>query len=586
MANQQEKYTILYGRLSQEDEREGESNSIQNQRFMLEKYAEDNGFSNPKFLFDDGYSGTNFNRPAWKQVMELAENDQVATIIVKDLSRLGRDYLQVGQYTELVFPSMGIRFIALNNNVDSLHGDNDFTPFVNLFNDFYAKDTSRKIRAVIKAKAERGERVATRPPYGYQKDENDPKKIVPDPESSEVVRHIFQLCAQGRGPNQIARQLKEEGILNPSNYCYQKTGATLTNLDTTRPTNWKGTTISGILENIVYLGHTLNLRYTTISYKNKKRIERPKEEQVCFENTHEPLVTQEIWDIVQDIRSHKRRPPKHMDTPNLFSGLVFCADCGGTLVLHRAHTMKETQNNFMCSTYKKRGKDECSGHYIKESQLKAIVLDDLKRTTHYARQKEQLFAEHIIRKNSAQAQQELVRVKRELDAGERRKRELETLFKRLYEDNTLGRIPSEQYHFLSAEYTKERAELVERLPNLEEQLANLQDSMTHVERFIDKAKQYTSIDELTPELLHLFIKKIIVGERAEKYSRTAEQKIWIYYRDVGLMDEPAEQSEQEDQMTRNDYEDSLTDFFDASEDDKADIHFLTKAKTQPNACSA
>ena len=547
MANQ-EKYTILYGRLSQEDEREGESNSIQNQRMMLEKYAEDNGFANPRFLYDDGYSGTNFNRPAWNEIMNLAENGEVSTIIVKDMSRLGRDYLQVGQYTELVFPGMGIRFIAVNDGVDSLYGDNDFAPFKNLFNDFYAKDTSRKIRAVKKAQAERGERIGTRPPYGYKKSEDDPKRIVPDEQTADIVRHIFRLCAEGRGPSQIAKQLKAEQVLTPTNYYYQQTGIALVNLDTTRPYNWSDTTIANILSDISYLGHTVNMRYTTVSYKNKKQIERPESEWLKFENTHEPLISQELWDIVQDIRKHKKRPPKQMDTPNLFSGLVFCGDCGGTLGLHRAHTMKETQNNFMCSTYKKRGKEECSSHYIRETQLKAIILDDLKRVTHYARQKEKLFAEHITRKNSAETRQEITHTQREIDSAKRRDGELTALFKRLYEDNVLGRIPNEHFRLLSSEYTTEQAELREKLLKLEQRLERLQNSLTNVAQFIEKAKRYSNITELTPEILRLFIEKIVVGEKSQKYSRTAEQDIWIYYRDIGLMDTPVEQEEAQEAL--------------------------------------
>ncbi len=233
---------------------------------MLEKYAADNGFENILFLSDDGYSGTNFNRPAWNELMKLVENGEVSTIIVKDMSRLGREYLQVGQYTELVFPSYGIRFIAINDNVDSLYGDNDFTPFKNLFNDFYAKDTSRKIRAVKKAQAERGERVATRAPYGYKKDENDPKKkIVPDEDAAPIVQRIFSLCAEGKGPSQISRQLKEDQILTPGNYYYSKTGVLLTNVDITRPYDWSSRTVADILEDETYLGHTINLQYTTVS---------------------------------------------------------------------------------------------------------------------------------------------------------------------------------------------------------------------------------------------------------------------------------------------------------------------------------
>ena len=542
MKQANQKYTILYGRLSQEDERDGESNSIQNQRLMLEKYAADNGFENILFLSDDGYSGTNFDRPGWNEVMMLVENDEVATIIVKDMSRLGRNYLLVGHYTEMVFPSCGIRFIAINDNVDSLYGDNDFTPFKNLFNDFYAKDTSRKIRAVKKAQAERGERVATRAPYGYKKDENDPKKkIVPDEDVAPIVQRIFNLCVGGKGPSQIARQLKSEQVLTPGNYYYNKTGVLLTGVDTTRPYDWSDTTIASILEDEVYLGHTISLQSTTISYKNKKRIERPKSEHLRFENTHEPLVTQEIWHIVQDIRKRKRRRA-NMAEQNMFSGLVYCIDCGQTLVLHRAHTMDAVKNNFMCSTYKKRGKEKCTAHYLREVQLAAIVLDDLRRVTHFARQQEALFVQYINRKNSAETRREIERLQRELDAMRRRDTELSALFKRTYEDNVLGRITNEQFRMLSADYNGEQNSLKERIPQTVERIEKLQASIANVSRFIDKAKRYTEINELTGELLNLFIERIEVGEREERYSRTAEQAIIIHYRDIGVIGAFAEEA--------------------------------------------
>ena len=542
MKQANQKYMILYGRLSQEDNREGDSNSIQNQRMMLEKYAADNGFENTLFLSDDGYSGTNFNRPAWIDLMKLVENGEVSTIIVKDMSRLGREYLQVGQYTELVFPSYGIRFIAINDNVDSLYGDNDFTPFKNLFNDFYAKDTSRKIRAVKKAQAERGERVGTRAPYGYKKDENDPKrKIVSDEDAARIVQRIFSLCSSGKGPSQIARQLKKEQVLTPGNYYYSKTGVCLTGVDTTRPYDWSNTTVASILEDEVYLGHTNSLQSTTISYKNKKRIERPKAEQLRFENTHEPLVTKETWDIVQDIRKHKRRRA-NMAEQNMFSGLVYCAACNGTMVLHRAHTMDAVKNNFMCSTYKKRGKEVCTGHYIRENQLAEIILDDLRRVTHFARQQETLFVQHINQRNSAETRREIERLQRELDIMRRRDTELTALFKRLYEDNVLGRITNEQFRMLSADYNVEQNSLKERIPLAVERIEKLQASIANVSRFVEKAKRYTEIPELTSEFLHLFIERIEVGEREERYSRTAEQKIVIRYRDIGILGAFAEEA--------------------------------------------
>ncbi len=518
---------------------------------MLEKYAADNGFEKTLFLSDDGYSGTNFDRPSFKKVMELVESGLVATIIVKDMSRLGREYLQVGHLTEITFPNFGVRFIAVNDNVDSLYGDNDFTPFKNLFNEFHSKDTSRKVRAVKKAQAERGERVGSRPPYGYEKNPDNPKQLIPDKQSSEVVRHIFRLCAEGKGPCQIAKQLKEEQVLNPSNYYYQKYGAGVAWLDTTNPYHWSNTSIGNILNDISYLGHTVNLRYTTISYKNKKQIERPESEWLKFENTHEPLITQELWDIVQDVRKHKKRAAKRMEAPHMFSGMVYCADCGKLLTLQRAHTMTETQNNFRCTTYKKYGKDKCTGHYIREVQLKAIILDDLRRVTHYARQKESLFIEHITQKNTVEVRREMNSVQREVDTAKRRDSELTALFKRLYEDNVLGRIPNEHFRLLSSEYTTEQADLREKLPRLEQRMEQLKSSISNAAQFVDKAKRYTNITELTSEILRLFIEKIVIGERAEKYSHTAEQCIWIYYRDIGLLDTPIQRNEPADEADEN-----------------------------------
>lgn len=547
MANQ--KYNILYGRLSQEDELKGDSNSIQNQRMLLEKYARENGFTNEKFLYDDGYSGTNFNRPAWNEVMKLIENDEVETLIVKDLSRLGREYLQVGYYTEIYFPQRGVRFIAVNDGVDSLYSEtNDFTPMRNYFNELYAKDSSKKVRIVKRAQAERGELLGGRPPYGYKRDENIRKGIVSDEEAAGVVKRIFGLCAEGKGPNQIARLLTREQVLTPTNYYYRKTGASHASLDTTRPYSWSGSTVTGILDNKTYLGHMAGLRSTTLSYKNKKLIRHPESEQILVENTHEPLITQELWDIVQDVRKHKKRTPKQMDEPNMFSGLVYCADCGKTLVLHRAHTMKATQNNFMCYTYKKKGKEVCSAHYIREDDLTQIILDDLRRVTHFARQKERLFAEYINRKNSTELRREINTVQKELDTMRRRNTELTALFKRLYEDNVLGRVTNEQFRILSGDYNVEQKELSASIPEKEARLEKLKDSAANVEAFIEKAKRYTEISELTPEILRLFISRIEVGERGEKYSRTAEQSIRILYRDVGVMDSVAPIEENMEQV--------------------------------------
>ena len=535
MASQ--KYNILYGRLSQEDARLGDSNSIINQQFLLEKYARDNGFENTLFLADDGYSGTNFDRPSWKKVIEMIENDEVETLIVKDLSRLGREYLQVGYYTEIYFPQKGVRFIAVNDSVDSLvESSNDFNPIRNWANELHAKDTSKKVRSIKKLQAERGERLGGKPAYGYKKKDSESKDIIPDEEAVPVVQRIFALCASGKGPNQIARILREEQILTPSNYYYRKTGKGHASLDTTRPYAWSANTVNGILDNQVYLGHTVGLQSTTLSYKNKKTIYNPESEQVIVKNTHPALVTQEQWDIVQDVRKHKKRTPKHMDEPNIFSGLAFCMDCGKPMVLHRASTMRKQAYNFKCYTYGKKGKDCCTPHHIREEELYQIVLDDLRRVTHFARMKERQFAAHINRKNTLEIRREMNTLQRELDTMRRRNDELSALFKRLYEDNVLGRITNEQFRMLSADYNAEQKALQEAIPEKEMRMERLKASAANVDAFIEKAKQYASIEQLTPEMVRLFIQRIEIGERAVRYSRHSTQQIRIIYRDIGIID--------------------------------------------------
>ena len=305
-----------------------------------------------------------------------------------------------------------------------------------------------------------------------------------------------------------------------------------------------------ILENKVYIGHTLNMKKTTLSYKNKKQIQKPESEQILVENTHEPLISMEVWEIVQDVRAHKRRPPKHMEEPNLFSGLVYCADCGKYMVLCRTEKMREDQYYFRCSTYGKRGKTACSPHQIREMDLKAIVLDDLRRVTHFARMKERQFAQYINQRNTAELRREINRLQKDLDSMHRRYDELSALFKRLYEDNVLGRVSDEQFRMLSADYNAEQKSLSADIPAKEEQLEKLKASAANVDAFIEKAKRYTTIDELTPELLRLFIQRIEVGERSQKYSRSAGQSVKIVYRDIGRVDSPMQEGEHAPHITK------------------------------------
>jgi len=462
------------------------------------------------------------------------ENGEIGIIVTKDLSRLGRNQLHTGLYIEERFPMFGVRYIAINDNVDTENAEsNDLMPFKNLFNEWFIRDTSRKIRAVQKAKAERGERLGTRAPYGYAK-EPETKKLIVDEEAAAVVKRIFALCAAGNGPSQIARILKKEQVLTPTMYAYAKYGMTHTGLDTQRPYHWSGDTVADMLENEIYLGNTLNYRFSTQSYKDKRKIEHPREECLVFENTHPSIITKEIWDIVQRVRKNKRRRTK-MDEQNKYSGLVICADCGKTMVLHRAHTMSADYNHFTCRTYKKDG-EACTAHYIRECILDEIVLEDLRRVTAEAREHPQEFAEYLNSKQSAELQKEIRRLEKEKAAMQKRKAELDAIFKKLYEDSVLGRITAEQFQMLVASYTDEQAKLIELLSQREAEIQQLKETVSNTAAFLDKAKRYTDIQALTPELLRLFIQKIVVHEKEVKWSKHASQTVEIHYADIGCME--------------------------------------------------
>ena len=525
--------TALYCRLSQDDGIEGDSNSIQNQKSILRKFAEDHHFPSPCFYVDDGFSGGTFQRPAFQQMISDMENGEIGIIVTKDLSRLGRNQLHTGLYIEERFPMFGVRYIAINDNVDTDSSEsNDLMPFKNLFNEWFIRDTSRKIRAVLKAKAERGERLGSRAPYGYRK-APDTKKLIVDEEAAAIVRRIFAMCASGSGPSQIARILKKEQILTPTMYAYTRYGITHTCLDTAHPYNWSDSAIANLLENEIYLGNTVNMKHSSRSYKDKRRVEHPREECMVFENTHPALITREVWDIVQRVRKNKRRLTK-MEEQNKYSGLVFCADCGSNMVLHRAHTMSASYNHFTCRTYKKDG-EACTGHYIRECVLDEIVLEDLRRVTSAAREHPEKFAAYIGSKQSAELQREIRRQEKELAAMRKRKAELDVIFKKLYEDNVLGSITTEQFQMLSGSYTEEQNRITAGIPQKENEIQRLRETVSGTDSFLDKAKRYTDITELTPELLRLFIEKIVVHEKEVKWSKHAPQTVEIYYNGIGYV---------------------------------------------------
>ena len=534
MSNLLNKITALYCRLSQEDENKGDSDSIVNQKAILTKYAEENGFTNIQVFVDDGYSGVSFNRPDFQKLLELMEKGKVETLITKDLSRLGRNYIEVGNYTEILFPRWNVRYIAINDNYDSLYNEgNELAPFKNLFNEWFARDTSKKIRAVLKAKAERGERVGTQIPYGYKKDPEVKSHLLIDEETAPVVKMIFELCAAGNGPRIIASILREKKILKPSIYMYKQSGRYGCVTDTEDIYGWNDRTVAGILDNEVYLGHTINCKTTVASYKDKRKIQRPESEWLRFENTHEAIIDQITWEIVRKVRAGKRRR-NNMGEINKYSGLLYCADCGSKLYFVRGKSITPESYNFICSRHRKHlGEEICTPHRIREVVLDEIVLEEIRKVTYYARAKTKEFVEYINRKSAAETRKELSAKTLELGKLENRNNELNMLFKKLYEDNVLGRITAEQFRMLSDIYNQEQKEIKEQIPKLQIRIEELKAQAINVEKFMATIHKYTDLQELNAEVLRTFIAKIVIHERTEKWSTSAEQQIDIYFRYIG-----------------------------------------------------
>ena len=522
--NMTDKITALYCRLSQDDILQGESNSITNQKAILKKYAEDNGFSNTVYYVDDGVSGTTFERDGFKAMMADVEAGKVSTVITKDLSRLGRDYLKTGEYIEIIFPDYDVRYIAINDGVDTLKSENELMAFKNIFNDWYARDTSKKIRAVFKAKGQSGKPLSY-PIYGYKRSETDKNLWVIDDETAEVVRKIFRLCIDGYGPAQIARILTEEGIPTPTAYALSQgrdNGHKNVKLD-----RWGSETISGILEKPEYCGHTVNFRTHVKSYKNKKRVNNPKEDWLIFENTHEPIITQQEFDLVQELRKNKRRPTKHEEV-NPFSGMVYCADCGKKMYLCRATSLTADQEHLKCSTYS-LDKDACSAHFIRTIVMKEIVLSELNKLLVNVRENEEKFVQAAMNNSVQNQSSELSKAKKALKQSEKRIAELDRLFTRLYEDNVSGKISDERFEMMSAGYEDEQKKLKATASKLTAYIDTAKQKSTDVNDFIKVVQKYEHITELSPEIMHELIEKIIV-HAPDKSSGHRTQEIEIYYR--------------------------------------------------------
>ena len=533
----QQLITALYPRLSHEDELQGESNSISNQKRILETYAKQNGFSNLRWYTDDGYSGANFQRPGFQAMLADIEAGKVGTVIVKDMSRLGRNYLQVGMYTEMIFPQKGVRFIAINDGVDSAQGENDFAPLRNIFNEWLVRDTSKKIKAVKRSKGMSGKPITSKPVYGYLMDEDE--NFIIDEEAAPVVRQIYSLCLAGNGPTKIARMLTEQQIPTPGTLEYRRTGSTR-RYHPGYECKWATNTVVHLLENREYTGCLVNFKTEKPSYKLKHSIENPPEKQAVFENHHEPIIDRETWERVQELRKQRKRPNRY-DEVGLFSGILFCADCGSVMYQQRYQTDKRKQDCYICGSYKKRTAD-CTAHFIRTDLLTAGVLSNLRKVTSYAAKHEARFMKLLIEQNEDGDRRRNAAKKKELEAAEKRIAELSAIFKRLYEDSVTGRISDERFTELSADYEAEQKELKERAARLREELSKAQEATANAEKFVNVVRRHTTIEELTPTLLREFVEKIVVHESValdgKRRGKLRRQEIEIYYSFVGKVELP------------------------------------------------
>ena len=521
--------TALYCRLSQDDGREGDSNSIINQKTLLQQFARQKHFKNLRFFVDDGYSGTNFDRPDFREMERMIENGEIGTVIVKDMSRLGRNYLQVGMYTDIVFPDNNVRFIAVNDNVDSsVQVEFDMTPIRNFCNELYARDTAKKIKTTFKLKGESGKHLGTHPPFGYVKDEKDKNLWVIDEEAAKTVRHIFELCVNGLGPTQIAKRLTVEKILTPTAYQAQKAGKLLP----AKPYQWAQKTVVGILERIEYVGHTENFKTVAKNYRLKKRSPNAKEKRLLFRDTHTAIIDQYTYDLVQEIRSHRRRPTA-TGKISIFSGKVFCADCGAKLHYCTANSFKPTQDHFTCANYRSNT-GSCSAHFIRAVTLDRLVFGHIKNVLAFIQQFEESFVRREIAKASEEHRTAVEKAKVDIVTLRRRDEDLNVLFKRTYEDMVSGRLTEERFDLLSSEYEAEQKNVRAKIQELQALIDTGEQEQVDLKQFLKNVRKYTDPEELTAEMLNDLVDKIIV-HAPDKSSGHRKQRIEIYYKAVGII---------------------------------------------------
>jgi DNA invertase Pin-like site-specific DNA recombinase len=532
------KITALYCRLSQDDGREGESNSISNQKEILAQYARANGFHNTMFFVDDGISGTTFDRPDFQRMQRMIENGEIGVVIVKDLSRFGRNYLDVGEYLEIKYPTLGVRFIAIQENVDTLKNTGtEMMPFNNIFNEWYAAQTSKKIRAVWKSKADKGERIAAAIPYGYIKSQDDPKQWIIDEEAAKVVRYIFELTLEGLGPMKIARRLEDEQILSPTAYYLENGRKSSNDISARGKCAWSTTSVRHILENRQYTGCTVNFKTSLVSYKVHKTVYNPEEEWQIIPNTQEAIIDEDTFNRVQELRDSRRRNTA-TGRESLFSGLLYCADCKSKLYFCAAKSIKPEQEFHRCSAYKEN-RGSCSIHFIREVVLREAILELVKRVALFIQQYEAVFLYMYAKKHNITKEVNSRNMKATIERNKRRIKELDKLIERIYEDNVLGKIPDARFSKMMASYEAEQNQLITETAKAEESLKTMKQDKVDLRAFLETIRQCTDIKELTPAIVNRLIRRIEV-HNSEKIDGRKQVRLDVYFTAVGLIDIPGE----------------------------------------------
>ena len=561
----EQRITALYERLSRDDELVCESNSIVNQKAYLEGYAAQHGFLNCVHYTDDGWSGGNFDRPSWKQMVADVEAGKVGTVLVKDMSRIGRDYLQTGYFTEVLFRQHDVRFIAIANNVDSDDpGSNEFTPFMNIMNEWYLRDQSRKVRAAVQLKGRSGKPITTNAPYGYKKDPEDHNHWLIDEEAAAVVRHIFHLSIEGHGPYEIANLLMREKVETPGYYFSKHSGdAGQGNGSPEHRYDWHGGTVLNILSKQEYMGHTVNFRTRKVSYKSKKKVDNPPEEWVIFENTHEAIVDADTWHLAQHEKGTKTRIDS-VGLANPLTGLMFCADCGAKMYNSRHRNERNNDasglhfDTYNCSTYSNTRIREtriCSNHHISTQAVRTLLLEAIRKIAQYAISDPKAFAQQIRAEAQIQHEAAAKELKRRLARDRKRCAELDGLFQKLYESYATGKITEKRFDMMAANYETEQAELEQRIADGQQELDTYMQDEDRIDKFLELTKRYTDFSELTTPMIKEFVEKIVV-HAPDRSTGQRTQQVDIYFKFIGqfIIPEETEQLSPEEQIARDELE--------------------------------